>query len=77
MSDEHTLTLLQADQARTDSTLIEGNLEFIMGQLARVPTRIFMPDASVGDGERMGLAGCAVAAGWWGTDIRSVNVRRA
>ncbi len=33
------LTLRQADQARTDFDAIESNLEFIMGQLARVPTR--------------------------------------
>jgi hypothetical protein len=50
--DEHQLTLRQADraspegrdwpedgQARTDFATIESNLEFIMGQLARVPTR--------------------------------------
>ena len=33
------LTLRQADQARTDFAAIESNLEFIMGQLAAVPTR--------------------------------------
>ena len=33
------LTLRQADQARTDPAAIESNLEFIMSQLARVPTR--------------------------------------
>ena len=33
------LTLRQADQARTDFAAIESNLEFIMSQLARVPTR--------------------------------------
>jgi hypothetical protein len=31
--------LRQADQARTDFALIESNLEFIAGQLAKVPTR--------------------------------------
>jgi hypothetical protein len=40
--DEHTLTLRQADQARTDFALIEDQLEFIMGQLARVPTRAYL-----------------------------------
>ena len=42
MPDEHTLTLRQADQARTDFGLIEDQLEFIMGQLARVPTRAYL-----------------------------------
>jgi hypothetical protein len=32
----------QSDQARTDFALIESNLEFISGQLARVPTRAFL-----------------------------------
>jgi hypothetical protein len=39
MSDERILTLRQADQARTDFALIESDLELIMGQLARLPTR--------------------------------------
>jgi hypothetical protein len=39
MPDEHRLTLRQADQARTDFAAIESNLEFIMSQLAGVPTR--------------------------------------
>jgi hypothetical protein len=34
MTDEHTLTLRQADQARTDFALLESNLEFLAGQLA-------------------------------------------
>jgi hypothetical protein len=42
MPDEHILTLRQADQARTDFALIEDQLEFIMGQLARVPTRAYL-----------------------------------
>ena len=33
------LTLRQADQARTDFAPIESNLEFIMSQLAEVPSR--------------------------------------
>ena len=36
---ERILTLRQADQARTDFALIESNLEFIAGQLSRLPTR--------------------------------------
>jgi hypothetical protein len=39
MPDENILTLRQADQARTDFALLESNLEFIMGQLAKLPTR--------------------------------------
>ena len=39
MPDENTLTLHQADQARTDLALIEDQLEFLAGQLARMPTR--------------------------------------
>ena len=42
MPDEHTLTLRQADQARSDFALIEDQLEFIMHQLARVPTRAYL-----------------------------------
>ena len=39
MPDEHILTLRQADQARTDFAAVESDLEFIMAQLARIPTR--------------------------------------
>jgi hypothetical protein len=39
MPDEHTLTLRQLDQARTDFAAVESDLEFIMAQLARIPTR--------------------------------------
>ena len=39
MSNEHTLTLHQADRARADFALIESNLEFIASQLAQRPTR--------------------------------------
>jgi len=42
MADEHTLTLRQTDQARTDFALIEEHLDFISGQLARVPTRAYL-----------------------------------
>jgi hypothetical protein len=38
MSDKRTLTLQQADQARTDFALLESDLKFIMGQLVRLPT---------------------------------------
>jgi hypothetical protein len=37
MSGQNILTLRRADQARTDFALIESNLEFLAGQLARVP----------------------------------------
>ena len=54
MSDQNMLTLRHADQARADFALIESNLEFIMGQLARMPTtdadpRVPMQDAVAGD----------------------------
>ena len=39
MPDENILTLRRADQTRTDFALIESNLEFIAGQLAKQPTR--------------------------------------
>jgi hypothetical protein len=39
MPDRNILTLRQADQARTDFALIEEHLEFLAGQLARIPTR--------------------------------------
>ena len=39
---ERALTLRQADQARTDFALIEDQLEFLAGQLARVPTRAYL-----------------------------------
>jgi hypothetical protein len=42
MPKDDILTLRQADQARTDFALIEDQLEFIMGQLARVPTRAYL-----------------------------------
>jgi hypothetical protein len=42
MPDERTFTLRQADQARTDFAFIEDQLEFLAGQLARVPTRAYL-----------------------------------
>jgi hypothetical protein len=39
MTDQNILTLRETDQTRTDFALIESNLEFIMAQLARIPTR--------------------------------------
>lgn len=42
MPDANTFSLRQADQARTDFALIDSNLELIMGQLARVPTRAYL-----------------------------------
>lgn len=39
MPDEHTLTLRQADQARADFAAIADDLDFIKGQLARLPSR--------------------------------------
>jgi hypothetical protein len=42
MPNHDTLTLQQADQARTDFALLESNLEIIMGQIARLPTRAYL-----------------------------------
>jgi len=39
MPDENTLTLRQADQARSDFYAIGDELDFIKDQLARLPTR--------------------------------------
>jgi hypothetical protein len=39
MPDEHTFSLRQADQARSDFAAIEDELDFIKGELARLPTR--------------------------------------
>jgi hypothetical protein len=38
VSDESSLTLRQADQARTDFAIIERDLEAIYARLARLPT---------------------------------------
>jgi hypothetical protein len=40
--------LRQADQARTDFALLESNLEFIAGRLARLPTRRDLAMAALG-----------------------------
>jgi hypothetical protein len=48
MSEERILTLQQADQARTDFALLESNLEFIAGQLSRLPTRGDLAKAALG-----------------------------
>jgi hypothetical protein len=42
MSDERTLTLRQAEEARADFYVIETELEVIKAQLARVPTRAYV-----------------------------------
>jgi hypothetical protein len=39
MPEENILTLRRTDQTRTDFALIEEHLEFLAGQLARIPTR--------------------------------------
>jgi len=48
MPDENILTLRQADQARTDFAAIESDLQFVMGQLARLPTRRDLAKAALG-----------------------------
>ena len=39
MSERYPLAFHQADQARTDFATIESDLQFLMAQLARIPTR--------------------------------------
>ena len=48
MSDERTLTLQQADEARADFYAISDDLEFLRAQLARVPTRGQLAQAALG-----------------------------
>ena len=48
MSEEYPLTLRQADEARTDFAAIEGDLQFAMLQLARLPTRRDPAKAALG-----------------------------
>jgi hypothetical protein len=61
MPDEHPFTLRQVDQARADSATIEDHLEFVMSQLARVPTRGEL--ARVALGIMFGAAGLVI--GWF------------
>jgi hypothetical protein len=42
MKNGHALKLRQPDQARTDFALIEEHLEFLAGQIARLPTRAYL-----------------------------------
>jgi hypothetical protein len=39
MPERYPLSLRQADQARTDFATIESDLQFLMAQFARIPTR--------------------------------------
>jgi hypothetical protein len=48
MSNEHTLALHPADQARADFALLESNLEFIASQLAQRATRGDLARAALG-----------------------------
>ena len=48
MAEKNILTLRRADQARTDFALIESNLEFLAGQLAKQPTRGDLAKAALG-----------------------------
>jgi hypothetical protein len=48
MPDENILTLRQADQARTDFAAIQSDLQFIAGQLARLPTRRDLAKTALG-----------------------------
>jgi hypothetical protein len=48
MTDQHQFTLQQIDQTRTDFAMIEDHLEFLAGQLTRVPTRGDLAKAALG-----------------------------
>ena len=48
MSDTRHFTLRQADQARTEFALIEDQLEFLAGQLAKQPTRGDLAKSALG-----------------------------
>jgi hypothetical protein len=48
MPDEHPLTLHRADKARSDFPAIESDLQFVMEQLARLPTRRDLAKAALG-----------------------------
>jgi hypothetical protein len=39
---DYPLTLRQADQARSDFAAIESDLQLVMSQLARLPTRAYL-----------------------------------
>jgi hypothetical protein len=45
MPDANILRFRQSDQARADFAIIEGDLEFLADQLARLPTGLIMPHA--------------------------------
>jgi hypothetical protein len=60
MSDEHSLTLRQVDQARGDLYAIDSGIQVVMSQLARLPTRKDL--ARIALGIIFGTAGLVV--GW-------------
>jgi hypothetical protein len=55
MSERYPLTLHQADEARTDFAAVESDLEFIMAQLARIPTRKEQARNTLGKVERWAI----------------------
>jgi hypothetical protein len=48
MPDEDMLALREAGQARTDFAALESDLQFIMSQLARQPTRADLTKTALG-----------------------------
>ena len=48
MTDEHTLALRRADQPRTEFPAIEDDLQFLVRQVARLPTRRDLAKAALG-----------------------------
>jgi hypothetical protein len=60
MSDERTLTLRQADEARADFYIIETELQAIQARLARLPTRKQLAQAALG----ISFCGAAIVVLW-------------
>ena len=48
MQHKYPLTLRQSDQARTDFSAIEDDLQFLASQVARLPTRRDLAKAALG-----------------------------
>jgi hypothetical protein len=62
-SPDYPLALRQADQARSDFAAIESDLQFVMSQLARLPTRAYICRMLLLSTASLGALLGAVA--WW------------
>jgi hypothetical protein len=63
MSEEYPLTLRQTDEARSDFAAIESDLQFVMGQLVRLPTRRDLAKAALGISLLRASGGAALRGG--------------